>query len=146
MGKSDWIDNAEYKTGGDRRKKQKALLAEMDAIFQTQDYAHWAAAFDREGVWYQKVNNPQEAYDDPQAIATGSFIEVPMSARDIAAGRKAVVQVAAPVDFVGSDPTPRRPVPALGEHTEEVAREFGLDDAHVQQLVAAAKAGATSRL
>jgi crotonobetainyl-CoA:carnitine CoA-transferase CaiB-like acyl-CoA transferase len=120
MGKADWIDSGDYKTGGDRRKKQKVLLAEMDAVFKTNDFAYWSAAFDREEVWYQKVNNPQEAYEDPQAVATGSFVNVPMSERDIAAGRTAVVQVAAPVDFIGSDPTPSRPVPALGEHTEEV--------------------------
>ncbi len=79
MGKPEWIDGEEYKTGGDRRKKQKQLLAEMDAIFKTKDLATWGEAFDREGVWWQKVNEPQEAYDDPQAKATGAFVDVPMS-------------------------------------------------------------------
>ena len=44
--------------------------------------------------------------------------------RDIDAGRESVVQVAAPVDFVGSDIPPRRPVPNLGEHTEEISEDL----------------------
>ena len=65
--------------------------------------------------------------------------------RDIDAGRESVVQVAAPVDFVGSDITPRRPVPNLGEHTEEVAREFGISEDVIKKLLAEQEAAKGSK-
>ena len=55
---------------------------------------------------------------DPQAIAAGSFVDVPGGAWS-----EAHRAVASPVEFDGQALQPG-PVPALGEHTEEILREL----------------------
>lgn len=115
-----------FKDQPSRTRNQASLLQLMDAVFDEKPLAHWAAAFDREGVWWQKVQQTSEVATDPQALAAGCFVDVPLGPGDVAAGRKDVKQVAAPVDFFGSNNVPRRPVPAEGEHTEEVSKEYGL--------------------
>jgi len=108
-------------------------------FFSEHPFAHWAALFEREGVWFQKVLQPKEVADDPQAIASGAWVDVPMSAAAKDAGRKHVRQVAAPVAFMGVNGTPRRPVPTLGEHTVEVLEEAEVPNQVVQAVIAASE-------
>jgi crotonobetainyl-CoA:carnitine CoA-transferase CaiB-like acyl-CoA transferase len=65
---------------------------------------------------------------DGQAEAAGAFVDVP--ARDGGVQR----MVASPVGFSGAAPAPRRPSPALGEHTDDVLREAGVDEATIAAL------------
>lgn len=39
-----------------------------------------------------------------------------------------------PVKYSSAEPSIRRPPPLLGEHTEEVLQETGLDSARIQEL------------
>ena len=81
-----------------------------------------------------------EVAADPQAAEC--WVDVPLSARDEAAGRTLVRQVASPVDFFGTDSTPLASTPALGEHTEEVLAGLGLAPAQLGAVLATARAAA----
>ncbi|MFI5045373.1 MAG: CoA transferase, partial [Acidimicrobiales bacterium] len=48
---------------------------------------------------------------------------------------------ASPADFGGVAPRPRWRAPRLGEHTEVVLEELGLDDRDIARLVEAGVAG-----
>lgn len=122
----EWMQDEKFKDQPSRTRNQAELLNLMDHTFSSRPLDYWAAAFNREGVWWQKVQTTPEVVNDPQAIAAGCYVNVPLGAGDIAAGRKEVKQVAAPVDFFGSTNAPRRSVPAEGEHTTEVSDEYGL--------------------
>jgi crotonobetainyl-CoA:carnitine CoA-transferase CaiB-like acyl-CoA transferase len=75
------------------------------------------------------VQTPAEVVADPQALASGAIVDIPGPA-----GQEAFRAVDAPVCFRDTELRPRRPVPALGEHTEEVLREVGLDEAAIAAL------------
>ena len=49
--------------------------------------------------------------------------------------------LATPADFGGAAPAPRWRAPRLGEHTEEVLAELGLEPAAIDRLVEAGIAG-----
>lgn len=115
-----------FKDAPSRAKKQPLLIAILDELFGSQTLDHWTQQFSQHGVWWQKVNQTKDVVKDPQALAAGCFVDVPLGAEDRAAGRTEMKQVAAPVDFFGSQNSPRRPVPAEGEHTTEVSDEFNL--------------------
>jgi crotonobetainyl-CoA:carnitine CoA-transferase CaiB-like acyl-CoA transferase len=121
VGREDLLADERFATARERRRNCRELIAELDRAFATRPLAEWAECFDREGVWWAPVQSLDEVVADPQAEAAGAFVDVPT--RDGGVARA----VASPVGFGGASTAPRRPSPVLGEHTEEVLREVGLD-------------------
>lgn len=124
--REDLMTDERFRDAPSRAKNQPHLLRIMDEVFASKPLEHWASAFGKHDVWWQKVNQTKDVVKDAQAIAAGCFVDVPLGPGDVAAGRTEMKQVAAPVDFFGSSTAPRRPVPGEGEHTAEVSEEFGL--------------------
>ena len=118
IGRTEWATDERWATARDRRHHAAELIAELDSLFATRTRAQWTADFDRHDVWWAPVNTPAEVLADPQAIAAGAFVDVPGGAW-VDAHRG----VASPIGFDGQALSPR-PVPALGEHTDEILREL----------------------
>ena len=92
-----------------RRANGRALVAELDAIFAGQTLEQWSRALDAADVWWGPVSDLDEVLADPQAAATGAWLE--------AGG---VRSVATPVRFWQANGGPQRAAPGLGEHTADV--------------------------
>jgi crotonobetainyl-CoA:carnitine CoA-transferase CaiB-like acyl-CoA transferase len=101
--------------GRARRKHGRELVAVLDELFAAGDRAHWTDRFDAEGVWWAPVATPEEVLEDEQLLATGGIVDVPGG--DGAPPHRAI---ATPVRFSAADVGPAGPVPALGEHSDEV--------------------------
>lgn len=135
LGKPEWINDEKYKSPTARRKVERELVKEMDAIFATKTRDEWGVIFAKEGVWWQPVQDASEVAKDQQALAAGAFLEAPMNEKAKSA-RTNMTMVAPPVDFLGSKPAgPQRPTPELGEHTAEVVRELGIDAATAAAVI-----------
>ena len=61
LGKEQWMSDPRFKDGPSRTKNQVELVRLMDEAFAAQPLAHWASAFKKEDVWWQKVLEAQEA-------------------------------------------------------------------------------------
>jgi crotonobetainyl-CoA:carnitine CoA-transferase CaiB-like acyl-CoA transferase len=118
--RSGWAEDVRFRTARDRRHHAAELIAELDAIFAGRTREAWTAVFDEHDVWWAPVSTPDEVLADPQAAAAGAFVDVPGGAW--VDGHRAV---ASPIAFDGGQVTPR-PVPALGEHTDEILRELDI--------------------
>ncbi len=118
IGREELADDERFATPKDRRKHATALIRLLDEIFGGADRAHWTARFDEHDVWWAPVNTLAEVVEDDQAVAAGAFVDVPEGAG--AAAHRAVMS---PVDFSETPSGPRRGVPGLGEHTDEVLAE-----------------------
>jgi crotonobetainyl-CoA:carnitine CoA-transferase CaiB-like acyl-CoA transferase len=114
----EWAEDERWATARDRRYNATSLIAELDALLATRSRDEWTATFDAHDVWWAPVNRPPEVVRDPQAIATGAFVDVPQGD-----GAPAHRGVASPITFDGQ-PTVARPVPALGQHTAEILAEL----------------------
>jgi crotonobetainyl-CoA:carnitine CoA-transferase CaiB-like acyl-CoA transferase len=101
-------------------KECEALIATLDETFACRSRDEWAAAFDANDVWWAPVNTIADVVVDPQAVAAGAFVDMP-----VVDGEPPYRAVASPIDFDGAG-HPARPVPAVGQHTDEVLRELGL--------------------
>jgi crotonobetainyl-CoA:carnitine CoA-transferase CaiB-like acyl-CoA transferase len=118
MGRTDLADDPHFATSRDRRKHAADLVSVLDATFATEPRSHWTGRFDAHDVWWAPVNTVADVVEDDQARAAGAFVDVPAGA-----GAGAHRAVMTPVDFSRADVGPRRGVPALGEHTDEVLAE-----------------------
>ncbi|MGI8662054.1 MAG: CaiB/BaiF CoA transferase family protein [Acidimicrobiales bacterium] len=122
LARPEWGDDERWRSARDRRHNAVALIVELDALFATKSRDEWTATFDTHDVWWAPVNTASEVVRDPQAIATGAFVEVPDGG-----GAPAHTGVASPVSFDGRT-LPTRSVPALGQHTAEVLAELAVDE------------------
>jgi crotonobetainyl-CoA:carnitine CoA-transferase CaiB-like acyl-CoA transferase len=72
---------------------------------------------------------PTEVLEDPQVKANGYLADAP--------GHPRARLTSAPVHFDGHGLLIRRRAPRVGEHTDEVLAEVGLDRSEIEQLRAA---------
>jgi crotonobetainyl-CoA:carnitine CoA-transferase CaiB-like acyl-CoA transferase len=112
------------------REDQALLVDTLDEIFGRFDFAEVKRRLDAVDARYEPVQRMVDVAEDPQAIATGRFVEV--------VGQQGPSrQVANPWSvFEDGEPVrrPMGPVPRLGEHTLEILKEVGYGDADVARM------------
>ncbi|MCA3105399.1 MAG: CaiB/BaiF CoA transferase family protein [bacterium] len=111
-------DDERFATQEQRARNQAELFDLLQPVFGTKPVAHWLAEFDRRGVPYAPINDYAEILDDPQVAHLG--LVHPMTLPN---GRQTRT-VGFPVQVAGFDFRVYRQPPALGEHNEEVQREW----------------------
>ncbi|MDQ2651366.1 MAG: CoA transferase [Actinomycetota bacterium] len=120
--RAEWADDERFASPRARRHNAAELIGLLDAMFATRTRDQWTAIFDQHDVWWAPVNTPADVVADPQAEAAGAFVDVPGGAWSDAHRAPA-----SPVQFDGQPITPG-PVPALGEHTEQILKELDQAD------------------
>ena len=116
-----WLTDERYDTSVGRYKNRRDLIAELDDVFATRSFDEWADRLAEHDVWWTPMNQPGEMMDDPQVLAIDGFVDIPASPT-----MESITSISTAVDFDGERPVPPRASPEIGEHTAEVAAEFGL--------------------
>lgn len=94
-----------------------ALKAKLAAIFKTKSRAEWTSLLEGTDVCFAPVLAPGEAARHDH-----------MRARNVLRDAGGVLQAAAAPRFDGAEPADPGPIPAAGQHTEEILAELGVDD------------------
>jgi crotonobetainyl-CoA:carnitine CoA-transferase CaiB-like acyl-CoA transferase len=118
VGLDDLAADPRFATPVLQAKNSEDFVAALDAAFAEHSFDELTRRFDEHDVWWAPINSIADVLEDPQAHASGGFVE--MTPRDGEAPYRAVN---GPVDFGGYDFRPG-PVPTLGEHTSEILREL----------------------
>ena len=115
---------AQWSTNAGRVADRVALAEALAAVMTRRPAEHWRAALEAAGVPCATVQDLGQLPHDPQLVGSGQIATVPHPAGEVRV-------VGSPLRLDGRRPRPRRAPPLLGEHTEEILRGLGLDDALV---------------
>ena len=121
-----------FATPRERRRNAEALVAAIDALVATRSRDEWAETFRRDDVWWAPVNSVDDLLHDPQVLACGAFVNVP-----VAEGQAAPASfngVATPVDFSRTPAGPAGPPPRVGAHADALLESLGLSRDDVASL------------
>ncbi len=125
-----------FPTNASRVEGRAELIAELEAVFATRPADEWAALLDAAGVPAGKIRGVLDAIE--AATAAGHDPRVTVDHPTIGP----LQLIGSPIRTAGM-PAPTPP-PLLGEHTREVLREQGVDDAEIDALAARGAAGLAS--
>lgn len=96
----------------------------MKPVMLQRSTTDWITLFEDKAVPCGPINTIAEAFEDPQVKARGIRKTLPRNAGD---GISSIATVANPMRLSNTPVTYRYAPPTLGQHTDEVLREFGLD-------------------
>lgn len=124
-----------YKSMTTRTEHIKDIYRELGEVLATRDTASWMRLFEEADVPAMPLNTLETLVADPHLAAIGFFktIEHPSEGR--------LRDIAVPTTWTGTQPAPTRHAPRLGEHSAEVLREIGYDEARIARMMAS---GATA--
>lgn len=128
FGKPEWLTDPRFATAKLRGENIDDRLALTQEVLLTDTAENWLRRLEAEDVPCAPVLRRKDVIRHPQIAANGSLIETDHPvARRLRQARPAPRFSATPTDV-------RRTAPGLGEHTEEILREVGLDDALIAKL------------
>jgi len=122
------LDDPDFATVAQRMKNRARINAAIDERLGRDTVARWIETLNRAGVPCGRVMNLSEVFADPQVRAQQMVIEVEHP------GHGPVKMTGFPVKLSETPCAVRHPAPELGQHTEEVLRGLGWDDARIAAL------------
>ena len=130
-----WTDlqaDPAYATNNDRVRLRPSLLPLLRARFAPFSAAHIAKVFEDNGLPYAPISKPEELLNDPHLLATGGLADITLTDGE-RAGQSAPTTLL-PIRMAGERLGVRIQPPKLGEHTQDVLRGLGYDDAAIAAL------------
>jgi crotonobetainyl-CoA:carnitine CoA-transferase CaiB-like acyl-CoA transferase len=123
-----WAHDARFATNTLRVENRHVLIPLIEAVTRTRTTAQWVALLEHKAVPCGPINRIDEAFADTQVQARGLRVEqplAPITAADTGIG--SIATVASPLRLMETPAVLHRPPPALGEHTNAILAELGLD-------------------
>jgi crotonobetainyl-CoA:carnitine CoA-transferase CaiB-like acyl-CoA transferase len=136
IGRADMARDPRFASAEGRSQNYDAVYGLVADEMLKQTTAHWLAAFERADIPVQRMNSLEDILRDPHLEAIGYFTPVEHPSEGT------LLSMKVPSEWSETEPGYRRHAPRLGEHTREVLREAGYDDAAIERLIAAGAARA----
>ncbi len=135
IGREELLTDARFATMSARHANSTALVKVLDEVFAGKDWPEWRRILEAHRITFGPMARITEAGDDRQMVAAETIVPLEIPERP---GMRTVMS---PIQVSGQSKVPPRRAPELGEHTREVLRSVGYDDAALQRLRAAGALG-----
>ena len=132
LGAPELTADARFATPRDRRRNAEALVEVFDGLLGGRSRAEWAETFRREDVWWAPINSVDDLLQDPQVLACGAFVHVPVRAGE--ARPESFNGVATPVDFSLTPAGPAGAPPGVGAHADALLESLGVSREELARL------------
>jgi crotonobetainyl-CoA:carnitine CoA-transferase CaiB-like acyl-CoA transferase len=126
--REDLADDDRFATNADRVENRSELDRILDERFAEFSTAEAVARLEEAGVPASRVRDLEEVFENPQVQARNMHQTVDHPTIG------SVEMAGSPMHFSQTPTAIDRHPPLLGEHTEDVLREFGYDDATIEDL------------
>ena len=133
-GKPEWTLDARFATTKARNINRGELIPAMEAVTRTQTTAYWIELFDDKAVPCGPINDLRQSFADEQVKHREIWVKQPVGASQGEQALQTIATVASPLRLMDTPPVLRRAPPTLGEHTQEVLTELGLDAPRIAAL------------
>ncbi len=131
VGLPELVADERFRTNPDRVRNREELVGLLSERLRSRDTRDWHGELTRAGVPAAPVADVADVVASEQTTALELLQPLPHpSIPDLRLA-------ALPVSFAGERALHRTPPPLLGEHSAEVLREAGYDDAQIEELAAA---------
>lgn len=127
-GRSDIVQDARFIRNSDRVRHRATLVPMLTDVLKQRKKADWLAALELAKVPCGAINNLAEVFADPHVKERGMTVDMEHTLAD------ALPLVASPMKLSATPVQYRRPPPLLGQHTEELLSEFGLNAKQLDEL------------
>jgi crotonobetainyl-CoA:carnitine CoA-transferase CaiB-like acyl-CoA transferase len=128
IGHPEWIQDPDYLTEKLRVRNRARLTQDLAAVFAPGSVAHWVDLLNDAGVPSGPVYTVPEVFEDPQIRHLGVVSETRTT------DGTPVRVISQPVKLSRTPAAVAAAAPGWGEHTDEVLRESGFDDAEITRL------------
>jgi crotonobetainyl-CoA:carnitine CoA-transferase CaiB-like acyl-CoA transferase len=108
-----------------REANAHELIAILDEVFATKDFAEWRPILEAAGIIFGIVAKMEDIADDVQILASEALVQFEGDS---------TMTVNSPFWVGGQEKVRPRRAPAVGDHSEEVLRQAGYPDAEIQAL------------
>jgi len=126
--KPEWRSDPDFEVESLRVRNRARLNAEIQTLFRTNTVSHWVDLLNDGGVPAGPVYTVPQVFEDAQV----RHLE---TTQELASARGPTVRVITqPVRLDRTPASVERSAPEWGEHTDEVLREAGYDDAQISGL------------
>ena len=129
IGEEHWLDDPRFADDQARGDNSEAFSARMSEWCAARNCAEALAELETASIVAGQVYSPQQALDDEHIRAAHLLEE-----RDYPGLDRTVPLAPTPIELSETPGTYRRPAPRLGEHTDEILRSLGYNDAEIAAL------------
>src|SRR5215472_14989479 len=125
LGRDDLIEDKRFATRADRHARSVELIKIFDEVFASRDLAEWRKLLDGNGLIFGVVGILDDIPTDRQML--DNEVLVPFE-------NDTMLTINSPIWVDGTRKVqPRRP-PGIGEHSDEILRNAGYDEASIRKL------------
>ena len=132
---TQWASDARFASNTLRVENRSALIPAIEAVTRTRTTAQWIALLEDKAVPCGPINSIGQAFADEQVLARDLVANQPVAPVDTSyTAIQSIATVASPLRLMDTPPVLHRAPPALGEHTDAVLGELGLDAIAIGKL------------
>ncbi|MDP3654127.1 MAG: CaiB/BaiF CoA-transferase family protein [Rhodoferax sp.] len=134
-GHPEWAADPRYASNSLRVQNRETLIPALQSVTRTRSTAQWITLLEDQAVPCGPINDLGQAFADAQVQARGLVVKQALSPAESAqTAIESIATVASPLRLTATPPVLRRAPPGLGEHTDEVLEELGLDALTIASL------------